>query len=148
MAAIEEYQRLLASFENARVVEIGIAYGGSVGFLALTARPTRLVAIELATTRSELLDALIADRDLEANVRLYYGTDQADVERLNEIVRVEFADQPLDLVIDDGSHLYDASVATFECLFPRLRAGGRYLIEDWGCDHAIRSLLSAALADP
>ena len=39
--------------------------------------------------------------------------------------------EPLDLVIDDASHLYGPTMASFEVLFPRLRPGGLYVIEDW-----------------
>jgi hypothetical protein len=37
--------------------------------------------------------------------------------------------------VDDASHLYRETRSTFEVLFPRLRPGGRYLIEDWGWAH-------------
>lgn len=37
---------------------------------------------------------------------------------------------PLDIVIDDGSHLSDDVLAAFHALFPRLRPGGIYVIED------------------
>jgi hypothetical protein len=43
----------------------------------------------------------------------------------------EFGQDPLDLVIDDASHLYGPSLATFETLFPALREGGLYVLEDW-----------------
>ena len=38
---------------------------------------------------------------------------------------------PLDLVIDDASHLYRLSRRAFELLFPRLRPGGLCALEDW-----------------
>jgi len=42
-----------------------------------------------------------------------------------------FGEAALDVVIDDASHLYTPSLATFEVLFPRLRPGGLYFLEDW-----------------
>ena len=36
----------------------------------------------------------------------------------------------LDLIIDDGSHLYPDYIATADVLFERLRPGGAYVIED------------------
>ena len=42
---------------------------------------------------------------------------------------------PLDLVIDDASHLYGPTKASFEALFPLLREGGVYVIEDWAWEH-------------
>jgi hypothetical protein len=40
----------------------------------------------------------------------------------------------VDLVIDDASHLYPFTKGSFETLFPRLRPGGLYIIEDWSWD--------------
>ena len=34
-------------------------------------------------------------------------------------------------MIDDGSHLLEETRACFETLFPRLRKGGLYMLEDW-----------------
>jgi hypothetical protein len=44
-------------------------------------------------------------------------------------------DRPLDLVIDDASHLYEATKASFEILFPLIEPGGLYIIEDWAWAH-------------
>ena len=47
----------------------------------------------------------------------------------------EFADRPLDLIIDDASHEYENSKVCFQELFGYLRPGGKYVIEDWGWLH-------------
>ena len=54
--------------------------------------------------------------------------------KLLSIVHKDFNGQ-LDLVIDDASHLYTETKKSFEILFPLLKAGGLYVIEDWswGC---------------
>src|SRR5207237_7250205 len=44
-------------------------------------------------------------------------------------------DGPLDLVIDDASHQYEPTRSSFETLFPLLRTGGLYIIEDWAWAH-------------
>jgi hypothetical protein len=58
-------------------------------------------------------------------------------------VTQEFGSEPLDLVIDDASHLFDETVASFNVLFPRLRPGGLFVLEDWswqiGRDEAVRA---------
>jgi cephalosporin hydroxylase len=148
MSALDEYKRLLATFDRPRIVEIGVAYGGSTAFLALTARPKLLIGIELSPTRVDLLDDLIEQREMQDEVRLHYGVDQADAARLNEIMDADLGADPIDLVIDDASHRYEPTLAAFECLFPRVRPGGQYLIEDWSGDHAIAALLRVALQDP
>jgi cephalosporin hydroxylase len=37
---------------------------------------------------------------------------------------------PFDIVIDDGSHRSEHVIASFEALFPHLRDGGVYVVED------------------
>ena len=37
-------------------------------------------------------------------------------------------------MIDDASHLLDPTRSSFDVLFPLLRPGGVYVIEDWGVD--------------
>ncbi len=54
--------------------------------------------------------------------------------KLHNIVH-EDLEGHLDLVIDDASHMYEQTKRSFEILFPLLRPGGLYIIEDWswGC---------------
>jgi hypothetical protein len=66
---------------------------------------------------------------------LHWGVDQTDAKRLDEICENAFGDAPLDIVIDDASHLYAESRRSFELLFPRMRPGGLYVIEDWAWFH-------------
>ncbi len=53
--------------------------------------------------------------------------DQADADFLHSVVRETGAP---DVVIDDGSHRSDDVIATFRTLFPLLRPGGHYVVED------------------
>jgi hypothetical protein len=41
-------------------------------------------------------------------------------------------------VVDDASHTYEETKASFEILFPLLQPGGIYLIEDWSWAHGPR----------
>ena len=47
----------------------------------------------------------------------------------------ELEGEAIDFVLDDASHLYGPTRATFEALFPMVRPGGTYVIEDWGWAH-------------
>ncbi len=67
-------------------------------------------------------------------VRHHGNVPQADRESLRRIIDEDF-DGTLDGVVDDASHMYDHSLASFETRFPRLRPGGMYLIEDWSWAH-------------
>ena len=40
---------------------------------------------------------------------------------------------PFDIIIDDGSHRNDDMVISFETLFPVLKCGGMYVVEDLHC---------------
>jgi predicted O-methyltransferase YrrM len=145
---VQQYRELLVRFPDPRIVELGIFQGGSVALLAMLARPRKLVAIELEETPVEPLLELIRARGLGASVRPYFGVDQGDRERLQRILDDEFGDEPLDVVVDDASHLYGPSVASFELLFPRLRPGGAYVIEDWAGQDVMAGGLATMLEDP
>lgn len=53
--------------------------------------------------------------------------DQSDPQSLAAAVRNS---PPFDLIVDDGSHLASDIVTSFEVLFPKLKPGGTYAIED------------------
>ena len=57
-------------------------------------------------------------------VRIHIGS-QNDMVFLNEVVAS--AGGPFDIVIDDGSHLIDHQINTFNFLFPRMSDHGRFL---------------------
>src|SRR6266699_1974207 len=54
--------------------------------------------------------------------------DQTDSDRLKEICLTH---GELDIVIDDASHIGQYSAASYDALFPHLKRGGLYIIEDW-----------------
>jgi hypothetical protein len=110
-----------------RIVELGSHEGGSACLWFECFRPKRLVTVDVAPGPSSPVFASYRER---TGLRAYWGVDQADTERLKKIVRAEF-DEPLDLVIDDASHMYEPTKASFDLLFPLLRPGGLYVIEDW-----------------
>jgi hypothetical protein len=145
---VEGYVDVIDGFANGNIVELGIAEGGSVSLTALVATPRKLVALELDEKRVPALDQLIEELGFSDRIRPYYGVDQADRARVRAIVDDEFNDRQLDLVVDDASHRLEQTRASFETLFPRLRPGGLFLIEDWNHQHLWNRALAAALADP
>lgn len=131
---VDQYARFWAlrdpgAFRN--IVELGIWDGGSVALWCEYFRPHKHVAIDIQNkTDSAYFRHYVTSRRLEETLRIYRATDQGDRERLGAICGQEFH-EPLDLVIDDASHMYTQTRASFEVLFPRLRPGGLYMIEDW-----------------
>jgi hypothetical protein len=55
-----------------------------------------------------------------------YEVDATNKLALDNILK----DEKFDFIIDDGSHLLEHQIASFNILFPRLKDGGVYFIED------------------
>ena len=135
-ATTDAYVRLLRDLAPRRVVEVGVADGASLALAADVARPEKLVGIDRRDGPTVAIDDFIAQRGMGDTVSVHWGVDQVDAARLGAIMDSEFGGAALDLVVDDASHLLSATRYTFNALFPRLRAGGTYLIEDWWWAHA------------
>ena len=119
-----------------RVFELGVWQGGSAALWALTMPLTRYVGIDCRTVDLPF-PVNLRRHPRWGVVRLHGNVPQADRESLRRIIDEDF-DGPLDVVVDDASHMYEHSLASFETLFPRLRPGGMYLIEDWAWAHQPR----------
>ena len=145
---VDQYRELCERFAGGAIFELGIAEGGSTALLALLAQPNRLIAVDLEPQPLDALAEFAAAHQLSEVVRPYYGVDQGDRARLTEIVDSELGDTPLDLVFDDASHQLDLTRSSFETLFPRLRPGGLFVIDDWRADHIMRDAVIAQLRNP
>src|SRR6185295_3664424 len=62
----------------------------------------------------------------EKKIKIFKGS-QADVDFLDKVV-TEIGE--IDIIIDDGSHINEHVIETFKFLFPKLKDGGIYVIED------------------
>jgi predicted O-methyltransferase YrrM len=147
-AHVDRYREILAALPQPRIFELGIAQGGSVVMLTLLGEPDRLVAVDLSPRPVQALADFLEARGLSDRVRPHYGVDQGDRGRLSAILADEMEGEPLDLVIDDASHRYGPTRASFEVLFSALRPGGMYIIEDWSWHHIVAEAIAATLADP
>jgi hypothetical protein len=131
---VDQYAKLSSCkkpFKAENIFEIGIWDGGSIALWFQEFQPKKHVAIDFSSRGdSDYFQRYIAARGLETRIKTYWGIDQADSAKLREIVLNEFTGS-LDLVLDDASHLYEPTKASFEALFPLLRPGGFYIIEDW-----------------
>lgn len=130
---IDGYLDLIERLRARRVVEFGIWEGGSAMFLTIAGRLERLVGFDLKRAPEDI--QVILGKPLGAHVSLHYQTSQDNREAVRQIIHEEFGDEPLDLIVDDASHLYGPSKAAFEASFGFLRPGGVYAIEDWGWSH-------------
>ena len=62
----------------------------------------------------------------ERRIKIYQGS-QVDKDFLDKTI-TEIG--PVDIIIDDGSHLNEHIIETFKMLFPKLKDGGVYAVED------------------
>jgi hypothetical protein len=117
------------------MIEIGIHDGGSTIYWHHKYAPVRLAAFDISTQAPFFTRYL--DRNRLANaVRVHFGVSQSDRDRMRAAIECDFGDGLVDAVIDDASHQYAETKAAFEIIFPFVRAGGAYIIEDWAWGHA------------
>jgi len=135
---INQYQSFFTNrqaFRAQNILELGLWDGGSAVFWFECLQPRKQVGIDLQPREdSEYFRSYVSSRGLSTRLKTYWDTNQSDTQKLRSIVDNEF-DGPLDLVIDDASHFYQPTKSSFECLFPLLRVGGLYIIEDWAWEH-------------
>ncbi len=114
------YDRHLASFRDvgARVLEIGVAHGGSLDMWERYLGPsTVLIGVDIDEDTSRLASP----------ARTILIGDQGDPDFLRTVVERH---GPFDIVIDDGGHTMQQQITSVETLFPSLNDGGVYIVED------------------
>ena len=126
------YEELASVFSPRSILELGIFQGGSYVLLDKLFSPHRMSALDIKPQPVPPLLKYVADKEGRF---VHFSTSQADRKILEDIVRNELADE-LDLVVDDASHTYEQTKASFEILFPLLKPGGIYAIEDWSWAHS------------
>lgn len=127
-------------FQN--VLEIGMWDGGSAVFWHEILKPKNLIGIDLLKNRGG--QAFEEYKKLHAGSFFdHWQIDQTDRPKLTSIIKSHLGDEDLDLVFDDASHRYHQSLASFNIVFPYLRKGGYYIIEDWAWGHWLHEDSSA-----
>ena len=114
------YHRHFARFRGraVTVVEFGVSYGGSAQMWREYFGPrARIYGIDINPTCKQWENRWF---------RVFIG-DQADRKFLGRIAEEV---GPIDILIDDGGHKPHEQIATFEVLYPRVKPGGVYLVED------------------
>lgn len=101
-----------------RLLEIGVSNGGSLEiWRKYLPAGSEIVGIDVNPECGRLT--------FSEGIEVFVG-DASDRATLDGIL----GDRTFDIIIDDGSHRSDHIVATFEALFPRLRGGGKFVVED------------------
>jgi len=103
-----------------KVVEVGAGYGGSLRLWYHYFFKAHIYGLDIDVER---MPSLAAIRSRVST----HKVDQSSTEQLNAFAEEH---RQFDIVIDDGSHVWDHQIRTFETLFPHVREGGLYVIED------------------
>lgn len=144
---VRKYLTLLEDEQPRRIVELGVKAGGSTALIALAAEPETLLAVDLEAEIPPLLAQLIESHGLDGHLVTAFGLDQGDRAGLTQFVDSHLPEGGIDLVIDDASHILGPTRTSFEVLFPRLRTGGLYVVEDWNAECMAANHLARVLPD-
>jgi hypothetical protein len=120
----EQYDRYLSDLSKHPIVlmELGVYTGESLKVFASFFSNGRVIGVDCEDHRVDL--------SAYSNATLAFG-DQRDGAWLAALAMREAPDG-LDIVIDDASHRGAWSFTSYCALFPLLKPGGLYIIEDWG----------------
>jgi len=108
---------------SANFLEIGVCHGGSLQVWKDYLGPE-------ATING--IDILSICREVEEEQIHVF---QCDTRSREELIQALKRIGPLDIVVDDGSHIGSHQRICFEEIFPRMRDGGVYIVEDIQCSY-------------
>jgi SAM-dependent methyltransferase len=116
----EIYERYCDRFVNTpcTYLEIGVQRGGSLAIMTEYLGPqARVIGVDVDPQCAALR---------QAGFEIHIG-DQADRGFLETLAKET---GPYDIILDDGGHTADQQLAAFMTLFPHLKDGGLYIVED------------------
>lgn len=110
---IKIYQELFKEYgeKEGKILELGIQKGGSLELWEAWLPGFKVIGVDI-------LDCKEFDTERITTLRL----DQCDEKIL------EYG--PFDIIIDDGGHKMSQQINSFKMLYPSLKKGGLYIIED------------------
>lgn len=130
-----EFFKRRPAAEARNIVDIGMYAGGSIALWNEIFRPDKLIGIDMEYNQeNDYFRSYLAKNKLSDRIATFWNTDQSDEKRLKEISMKHMGDG-IDIVFDDASHFYGPTKHSFQALFPFLRPGGLYIIEDWNWAH-------------
>jgi len=117
---LRHYDRIFQPFRHRdiNVIEIGVAGGHSLRMWDWYFSAATIVGVDINPT---------ARRHATGRAQVAIGS-QADAHFLRKLMRAH----PPTIFIDDGSHLAEHNIFTFEQVFPQMLPGGFYVVEDLG----------------
>lgn len=135
---IETYVRVIdqSGVQIRSILELGIMRGGSVALFNALLKPQNHLAVDIVRRESGLSEYEEIVRAEGRRLRCHYDVSQDDDDTIRRSFLAMSGEEPaFDLIIDDASHDYEISLRSFNRLFPLLRPGGIYALEDWAWAH-------------
>ncbi len=139
----EVYAEYFAPLRNKSIkfLEIGIGIGSSV----------RLWERYFPNAELHFIDIVPQSNNCYFPLRTqYHFLDQANEDALRRFVNIVGGE--FDIIIDDGGHRMDQQINSFKVLFPQIKSGGLYIIEDlctsYWTSHGGNGSLQTPLAGP
>lgn len=115
-----KYDKILAPYREAftSILEIGVAQGQSIRMWTDYFTKSIIHGADISPASANCVD--YSDR---IKFHLLDQRDRAQLKNLEQF-------SPFDLIIDDGNHFWMEQILTFETLFPYVKSGGIYIVED------------------
>lgn len=104
------------------ILEVGTCYGQGAKLFSEYFSNSKIVTIDIDIKEINFSE--------HPNIS-YVKCDQGKKEELEKVVAEHFSDG-IDIVIEDGGHYGRLSKRTFDYVFPHVKSGGFYVVEDWG----------------
>lgn len=119
------YMFHLSKYENESINLLEIGVGGDADTLA-GGQSLRMWKEYFPKANIYGIDIYDKSKHNEERIKIFKGS-QADDKFLNEVCK-QIGE--IDVIVDDGSHINTHVIETFKTLFPLLKTGGIYVVED------------------
>ncbi len=113
----ERFFRDLQDLSNLRIMEIGVYNGDSLRMWEEYFPHASIVGVDI-------------DPRTLANATARTTIELADQSNIVDLTRLATTHGPFDIVLDDGSHHWDHQITSFRTLYPHIKPGGYYVLED------------------
>lgn len=115
-----KYDKILSPYREAfsSILEIGVAQGQSIRMWADYFTKATIHGADISKASANCVS--YSDR---IKFHLLDQRSEAQLKNLEQF-------SPFDLIIEDGNHFWMEQILTFKTLFPYLRSGGIYIVED------------------
>jgi hypothetical protein len=113
------YERMFAALRDHPVtlLEIGVLAGDSLRMWQAYFELGRIVGADINPAAAR-------------HARERITVEVADQSRNADLERLAALHGPFDIVVDDGSHIWDHQILTLQTLFPSVKPGGFFVVED------------------